>query len=144
MKYFKTLILMIICLLSSLFIDIKISATENATIDSEELLYIQNEILVILTHDESMLFKEYSLDFFGDINCTKIEDLTSSYQALYLNDPHNLIFKKFKRILKLVINELSDNDINDIVKRIKLFSDVVFDWYKSSTCKNRKRLENIL
>lgn len=79
MKYFKTLILMIICLLSSLFIDIKISATENATIDSEELLYIQNEILVILTHDESMLFKEYNLDFFGDINCTKIEDLTSSY-----------------------------------------------------------------
>ncbi len=49
----------------------------NATIDDN---FTDNEVLVVLTNEESLEFNEYTINDFSEINCVAIEDLTDGYK----------------------------------------------------------------
>ena len=101
----------------------------DATIDDE---FTDNEILIVLTNEESLKFSEYTVNSFSEINCIAIDDLTDGYKdkieqqlnGTYTgNMPVNL--STFNRIFKLTLGINSKQYVLNSIKELEKRSDIL-------------------
>ena len=95
--------------------------------------FADNEILVVLNNEESLLFKEYSKKDFKNIGVLKIEDLTKIYTKekvynTYIQNPleNQKYIQNFNKILKLTLNQ---NNKQNVLNKIEIINK--FDFVKS-------------
>ena len=77
-----------------------------------------NEILLVLDNEESLLFKEYSVNDFKSIGALKVEDLTKIYtkEKVYNTHIQNPLENKryisnFNKILKITLNQKNKQNV---------------------------------
>lgn len=101
----------------------------NATIDDN---FTDNEVLVVLTNEESLEFNEYTINDFSEINCVAIDDLTDGYKdkieqqlnGTYVgNNPITL--ETFNRILKLTLPINSKQNVLDVIDILEDRNDII-------------------
>ena len=79
-----------------------------------------NDVLVVLSTEESLKWKDYTVDDFKEVECTAVEDLTSSYK-------HQKILKKdFKRILKLSFGEKEVEEVYNIIDKLSAIQGIEY------------------
>ena len=105
-----------------------INAEENIVLSKKYLEenFVDNEVLVTLTEDESKKWVEYSNLSFPNIDCISVEDLTGFYNPnIYGVKRSSSTINGFKRILKLTIAKKDKNgvikSINKLMKRPDVF-----------------------
>lgn len=91
-----------------------------------------DEILITLTNEESLDFKEYTINSFGEINCVEVTDLTAAYKekiesqknGTYKgNMPVNL--EKFNRLLKLTLGVKSKEYVLNSIMKLEEREDIL-------------------
>ena len=70
------------------------------------------DVLVVLSTEESLKWKDYTVDDFKEVECTSVEDLTSSYKN------QKILKKDFKRILKLSFGEKEVEEVYNIIDEL--------------------------
>lgn len=82
--------------------------------------FTDNEILVVLTNEESLLFKEYSVKDFKGIGAIKVEDLTKVYTKEKVYNTHiknplenQRYINNFSKILKITLNQNNKQNVLD-------------------------------
>lgn len=79
-----------------------------------------NDVLVVFSTEESLKWKDYTVDDFKEVECTAVEDLTSSYK-------HQKILKKdFKRILKLSFGEKEVEEVYNIIDKLSAIQGIEY------------------
>lgn len=84
-------------------------ATTNSNNVDIESKISTTEVLVVLSTEESLKWKEYSVEDFEDVDCIAVEDLTSAYKN------KTTLKNDFKRILKISFEEKSINEVYNII-----------------------------
>lgn len=101
----------------------------NVTIDDN---FTDNEVLVVLTNEESLEFNEYTVNDFGEINCIAIDDLTDVYKSKIeqqLNGTYEgnnpVTLETFNRILKLTLPINSKQNVLDVIDILEDRNDII-------------------
>ncbi len=101
----------------------------NATIDDN---FTDNEVLEVLTNEESLEFNEYTINSFSEINCVSIDDLTDGYKdkiEQQLNGTYEgnnpVTLETFNRILKLTLPINSKKNVLDVIDILEDRNDII-------------------
>ncbi|MBP5446296.1 MAG: S8 family serine peptidase [Acholeplasmatales bacterium] len=141
----KKIILLVICLLTLGLSTGRGYAKEldeeklYATI-SNETLYSSDSIIVAFKNKKSIEMLDYDSNYFKEVNCIKVEDLTSETKNLYLESlkgnfdfiedeydiRKNLDFYSFHQILKLTIDTSNDYSVIDAIRTLEKDDDILY------------------
>ena len=88
--------------------------------ESVETNISTNEVLIVLSTEESLKWKDYTVDDFKEVECTAVEDLTSSYKN------QKILKKDFKRILKLSFGEKEVEEVYNIIDKLSTIQGIEY------------------
>ena len=114
-------ILFLIAIFSNISILTFANEVTDKNLESDAINYSDDEIIVILTNEESIKGNKYTVDSFAGINCVSVDDLTSSFNSLES--------KNFKRILKLSLSNIDNVTLNRYIDELNERNDVYYAGY---------------